>query len=104
MFAIIETGGKQYRVQQGDTIKVEKLNALVDDTVEFKEVLAVGSGSEVTFGTPLLVNVRVVGKVLAQGKDKKIIVFRYKAKSRYRKKNGHRQPFTRVAIQSIIDN
>lgn len=104
MFAIIETGGKQYRVQQGDVIYVEKLDVNVGDTVEFKEILAVGSGSDVTFGSPVLTHVTVAAKVIEQGKGPKIIVFRYKAKSRYRKKNGHRQPFTKVAIESIAVN
>ncbi|MBT9154380.1 MAG: 50S ribosomal protein L21 [Firmicutes bacterium] len=104
MFAIIETGGKQYRVKQGDTIRVEKLTANVGDQVEFKEVLALGEGSSVAFGAPLLVGACVLGTVLEHGKEKKIIVFRYKAKSRYRKKNGHRQPFTKVVIESITAN
>lgn len=104
MFAIIETGGKQYRIQQGDTIRVEKLDVNVGDKVEFKEVLAIGKGSDVVFGAPLLANACVVGKVLEHGKEKKIIIFRYKAKSRYRKKNGHRQPFTKVVIESITAN
>lgn len=104
MFAIIETGGKQYRVQQGDVIYVEKLGVNVGDRVEFKEVLAVGNGSDITFGSPILPNASVVAKVVEQGKGPKIIVFRYKAKSRYRKKNGHRQPFTKVTIESIAVN
>jgi large subunit ribosomal protein L21 len=104
MFAIIETGGKQYRVKQGDTLRVEKLNVNVGDQVEFKEVLAIGEGSNVTFGAPLLPNARVVAKAIEQGKAKKVIVFRYKAKSRYRKKNGHRQPFTKVVIEAIVAN
>jgi len=104
MFAIIETGGKQYRVKQGDTIRVEKLNVNVGDTVEFKEVLAIGEGSNVNFGAPLLPHACVVAKAIEHGKEKKIIVFRYKAKSRYRKKNGHRQPFTKVVIESIVAN
>ncbi|MBS3938915.1 MAG: 50S ribosomal protein L21 [Peptococcaceae bacterium] len=104
MFAVIETGGKQYRVQQGSIIFVEKLAAEVGDVVQFSDVLAVGQGSEVAFGTPLLTNVHVAAKVTEQGKEKKIIIFRYKAKSRYRKKNGHRQPFTKVIIESITVN
>lgn len=104
MFAIIETGGKQYRVKQGDTIRVEKLSVNVGDQVEFKEVLAIGEGSNVTFGAPPLPNACVVAKAIEHGKEKKVIVFRYKAKSRYRKKNGHRQPFTKVVIESIVAN
>jgi len=104
MYAIIETGGKQYRVQQGDVIYVEKLDVNVGDKVEFSEVLAVGNGSDVTVGAPLVPGVSVFAKVVEQGKGPKIIVFRYKAKSRYRKKNGHRQPFTKVAIETIAVN
>lgn len=104
MFAIIETGGKQYRVHQGDVIYVEKLNANVGDVIEFSEVIAVGNGSDVSVGAPILPNAQVVAKVVEHGKGPKIIVFRYKAKSRYRKKNGHRQPFTRVQIESIAVN
>ena len=104
MFAIIETGGKQYRVHQGDVIYVEKLNVNVGDVIEFNEVIAVGNGSDVSVGAPILPNAHVVAKVVEHGKGPKIIVFRYKAKSRYRKKNGHRQPFTRVQIESIAVN
>lgn len=104
MFAIIETGGKQYRVQKGDVIYVEKLDVNVGDTYEFKEVLVVGNGDNVTIGAPMIPNAAVVAKVVEHGKGPKIIVFRYKAKSRYRKKNGHRQPFTKVAIESIAVN
>jgi len=104
MFAVIETGGKQYRVQQGSVIMVEKLPANVGEVVQFSEVLAVGQGSDVTFGTPILANVSVAAKVVEQGKEKKVIVFRYKAKSRYRKKNGHRQPFTKLVVESITVN
>jgi len=104
MFAVIETGGKQYRVKQGDMIMVEKLEVNAGDLFQFTEVLAVSQGADTTFGTPLLPNVTVAAKVVEHGKEKKIIIFRYKAKSRYRKKNGHRQPFTKLIIESINVN
>ncbi|MBS3872965.1 MAG: 50S ribosomal protein L21 [Firmicutes bacterium] len=104
MFAVIETGGKQYRVKPGDMVMVEKLETNVGDMYEFTEVLAVSQGSETVFGTPLLPNVTVAAKVMEHGREKKIIIFRYKAKSRYRKKNGHRQPFTKLVIESITVN
>jgi len=104
MFAVIETGGKQYRVKQGDMVMVEKLEVNTGDSYQFTEVLAVSQGSDTIFGAPLLTNVTVSAKVVEQGKEKKVIIFRYKAKSRYRKKNGHRQPFTKLIIESIIVN
>lgn len=100
MFAVIKTGGKQYRVQEGDVIYVEKLNAEVDSTVKF-DVLLCGEGDEVTVGTPVVEGAVVEGKVLAQGKSKKVVVFKFKAKKGYRRTNGHRQPFTKVEINKI---
>jgi large subunit ribosomal protein L21 len=101
VYAIIKTGGKQYRVQEGDIIKVEKLEAQAEEQVEFGEVLAVSNEGKLQVGVPVVEGAKVVGKVLEQGKAKKIIVFKYKAKKDYRKKQGHRQPFTKVMIEKI---
>ena len=101
MYAVLSTGGKQYRVQEGDVIYVEKLNAEVESTVELNEVLAVGTEEGIKVGTPVVAGAKVVAKVVAQGKQKKIIVFKYKAKKDYRRKNGHRQPYTKLVIEKI---
>ena len=102
MYAVIQTGGKQYRVSEGDVITVEKLKAEVDSKIEFNEVLLVGDGGEVKIGTPYLDATKVVGSVLESGKGKKVIIFKYKSKKDYRKKQGHRQPFTMVRIDEIV--
>jgi len=101
MYAIIKTGGKQYRVQEGETVFVEKLEAEVDSAGVFDEVLAVGGEGDLKVGTPVVSGAKVTGKVVAQGKEKKILVFKYKAKSNYRRRQGHRQPFTKVVIEKI---
>lgn len=101
MYAVIETGGKQYRVQEGDVLKVEKLPVEVGNTVEFDRVLTIVNSGDVKIGRPVVEGVKVVAKVLEQDKSKKIIVFKYKAKSNYRRKQGHRQPFTRIVIEKI---
>jgi large subunit ribosomal protein L21 len=101
MYAVLATGGKQYRVQEGDVIYVEKLNADVDSTVELNEVLAVGTEDGIKVGTPVVEGAKVVAKVAAQGKAKKVIVFKYKSKKDYRRKNGHRQPYTKLVIEKI---
>lgn len=101
MYAIIKTGGKQYKVSEGDVIMVEKLAAAEGESVVFDEVLTVVSDSEVKVGKPVVEGAKVTAKVEAQGKDKKILVFKYKAKSNYRKRQGHRQPFTKVVIEKI---
>ena len=101
MYAIIKTGGKQYRVAEGDVIRVEKLDAAEGDSVVFDQVLTVVNDSEVKVGKPLLEGAKVTGKVEAQGKERKILVFKYKAKSNYRRRQGHRQPFTKVVIEKI---
>ena len=100
MYAIIETGGKQYKVSEGDVLFIEKLEAAEGDAVKFDKVLAV-SGDETVFGTPVVEGASVDAKVLAQGKAKKVIVFKYKPKKGYKKKQGHRQPFTKVVIEKI---
>ncbi|MGG5462771.1 50S ribosomal protein L21 [Clostridium sp. B9] len=101
MYAVLTTGGKQYRVQEGDVLFVEKLNAEVDSTVELTEVLAVAKDGEIKVGAPVVEGAKVVAKVLAQGKAKKVIVFKYKRKKDYRRKNGHRQPYTKIVIEKI---
>ena len=100
MYAIIETGGKQYRVQEGDVITVEKLNAAVGEKVCFDHVLVLGEGEGIQVGTPY-VGTAVEGKVVEEGKGKKVIIFKYKAKKDYRKKQGHRQPYTMVEITGL---
>ena len=102
MYAVIETGGKQYRVQEGDTLFVEKLNAEVGDSVDFDKVLILSKEGELLAGKPYVEGVKVEGNVLEQGKAKKIYVFKYKSKKNYRKKTGHRQPFTKVKIEKIV--
>lgn len=100
MYAIIETGGKQVKVAVGDEIYIEKLVAEVGDVVTFDKVLFVG-GDDVAIGSPTVAGASVTGKVEKHGKQKKIIVFKYKAKKNYRKKQGHRQPYTKVIIEKI---
>ena len=101
MYAVIQTGGKQYRVQQGDVIFVEKINAQADEAVTFDEVLLVGNDGETKIGTPVVAGAKGEGKVLAQVKSKKIVGYKYKAKKNERKKQGHRQPYTKVEITAI---
>ena len=101
MYAIMATGGKQYRVQEGDTLLVEKLNAGEGDLLEIKEVLVVGKEGDVKVGSPVVEGAKVTLKVLGQTKGNKIIVFKYKPKKNYRKKTGHRQPYTKVLVEKI---
>ena len=101
MYAIITTGGKQYRVQEGDILFVEKLGAQVDETVEFTQVNAVGKEDGLTVGTPLVEGAKVTAKVLKNGKGKKITVLTYKPKKDSKRKLGHRQPYTKVEITAI---
>ena len=101
MYAIIKTGGKQYKVQEGDIIYVEKLGAEAEESVQFSEVLAVSDGKKLTVGKPYVKNYVVNGKVVKNGKGKKITVIKFKAKKNYRKKQGHRQPYTQVEITAI---
>ncbi len=101
--AIIKTGGHQYRIKQGDIIKVQKLPGKVGDKVHFDEVLMVKDGENIKFGTPLVKDASVEGIITEQGRDKKIIVFFYRNKTRNRKKNGHRQPYTKVKISKILE-
>ena len=100
MYAVIKTGGKQYRVQQGDVIFVEKLNVQADEKVSF-DVLLLGNENETKIGAPIVKGAKVEGKVVGQVKSAKVVVFKYKAKKNERKKQGHRQPYTKVEITAI---
>jgi large subunit ribosomal protein L21 len=102
MYAVLVTGGKQYKVSEGDVLYVEKLDAEVDSNVDFDNILMVSKeDGEVVVGKPVVEGANVSAKVLAQGKDKKIIVFKYKRKKDYRRKAGHRQPHTKIQIEMI---
>jgi large subunit ribosomal protein L21 len=100
-YAVFRTGGKQYRVKPGDTLDVELLPNAVDKLAEFGEVLALSDDGEVTIGAPLVEGAKVTAQVLSHYKDRKLMVFKYKAKTRYRRKRGHRQFYTRLRIQDI---
>lgn len=101
MYAVICTGGKQYRVTEGDVIYIEKLDVEADATINFDQVLAVGKDDGVTVGTPTVKGAKVTGKAVKNGKAKKITVFTYRPKKGSARKLGHRQPYTKVEIQSI---
>lgn len=101
MYAIIKTGGKQYKVSEGDLVRVEKLNAEIGDTVEFDEVLMVKSDDDLKVGTPIVEEAKVSATVKDQAKDKKVIVFKYRPKKGSKTKQGHRQPYTLVEINNI---
>lgn len=102
MFAIIATGGKQYKVSEGDVLYIEKLEASEGDQVEINQVLAVSKeDGDILLGNPVVEGAKAVLKVLEQGKNKKVIVFKYKPKKNYRRKQGHRQPFTKVQVEKI---
>ena len=100
MYAIIATGGKQYKVAEGDIIKVEKLGVAENETVTFDQVLVV-SDNGIKVGNPTVAGASVTATVVKEGKAKKVIVYKYKRKTGYHKKNGHRQPFTQVKIEKI---
>ena len=101
MLAVIRTGGKQYLVSPGQKIKIEKVEAKEGSEIKFDEVLLLEKGKKLEIGTPLVKEVKVTGKIIRHGKGKKIIIFKYKAKTRYKKKAGHRQPFTELEILKI---
>lgn len=101
MYAVIETGGKQYKVSEGDVIFIEKLEAAEGESVTFDKVLVLADGEDVKFGAPAVEGASVTAKVEKQGKAKKIYVFKMKRKKNYRRKKGHRQPFTKVTIEKI---
>ena len=102
MYAVVRTGGKQYRVQEGRPVTIERLPGAPGETVELRDVLLLADGETVTVGNPVIEGARVVGTIAEQGRAKKIIVFRFKAKTRARKKNGHRQAFTRFMVEDIL--
>jgi large subunit ribosomal protein L21 len=102
LYAVVRTGGKQYRVQEGRSVTIERLPGEPGDTVELADVLLMADGDAITVGAPVIEGARIVGTIAEQGRAKKIIVFRYKAKTRARKKNGHRQHFTKLIIEDIL--
>ena len=101
MYAVISSGGKQYKVQEGKILTVEKIAGEVGKSVSFDRVLMFSDGEKVTVGTPLLKNISVNGRIVEQGKNKKVLVFKYKRRKRYRRKQGHRQQYTAVKIDTI---
>jgi large subunit ribosomal protein L21 len=102
MYAVIKAGGKQYKVNEGDVIKIEKVAGEVGDKVEFGEVLLIADAEQLKIGQPLVPDARVIGNIVDQGKGKKIIIFKAKRRKGYRKKQGHRQTFTGLKIDKII--
>lgn len=102
MYAVIETGGKQYRVKEGDVLFIEKIKAEAGEKVVFDKVLLVSNEGDLNVGSPYVENAEVEADVLEQGKGKKIVVFKYKPKKNYKKKQGHRQPYTKVKIEKIV--
>jgi len=104
MYAVVATGGKQYKVSEGDILRVEKLAGDVGETVSLDQVLMVADGEDVRIGRPLVENAAVNARIVEQGKAKKILVFKYKRRKRYRKKQGHRQSFTAIKIDNIVNN
>lgn len=101
MYAVVATGGKQYKVREGQILRVEKIPGDIGTSVTFDKVLMYSNGEAVDIGQPVLENVAVNGHIIEQGKSKKVIVFKYKRRKRYRRKQGHRQQFTAVKIDSI---
>jgi large subunit ribosomal protein L21 len=101
MYAIIRTGGKQYRVAQGEDVKVEKLESKAGDQVVFDKVLLAGEGENVRIGNPFLEDTRVIGRLRRHGKNRKVVVFKYKKRKNYRRTRGHRQEYSLVRIENI---
>jgi len=102
MYAVIKTGGQQYRVSPGDKLKIEKLEAEAGSDVVFDEVLLIGGGDSVQVGTPTVANAKVTAKVQEHGRGKKVIIYKYKRRKGYHKKQGHRQDYTLVLIQNVV--
>ena len=103
MYAVFKTGGKQYRVQPGETLRVEKLPGETGDTVEFPDVLLLGTDAGVQVGTPTVARAKVVAEIVEQGRAAKVVVFKFKAKTRYRRRRGHRQHLTTLNIKQIVE-
>ena len=101
MYAVIATGGKQYKVNEGDRVRVEKMDGAIGDKVVFDRVLMLGGAGQAKVGTPTVDGAKVEAEIKAQDRDKKIIVFKFKRRKKYRRKYGHRQPFTELQITSI---
>ncbi len=101
MYAVVAAGGKQYKVEEGDVLRIEKVAGNVGESLTFDKVLMVADGEALTIGQPVVENASVNAQIVEQGKNKKIIVFKYKRRKRYRRTQGHRQPFTAVKIDSI---
>ena len=101
MYAVLSTGGKQYKVEEGDILRIEKISGDVGASVSFNKVLMFSDGEKVRVGTPLIDGISVSGHIVEQDKAKKILVFKYKRRKNYRRKQGHRQPFTAIKIDSI---
>ena len=101
MYAVIKTGGKQYRVSEGDLVRIEKISGEIGELVEFEEVLLVVQGDQVDIGRPRLKDSKVIGEIVEHGKDKKIVIFKSKRRKGYRKKQGHRQQHTLLKIKEI---
>ncbi len=101
MYAVIKTGGKQYRVSQGDVVKLERLQGDAGTTISFDQVLLIGTEEDTKVGTPVVAGAAVRGTIMEQGRDRKVIVFKFRRRKNYKRKNGHRQYFTRVRIDEI---
>lgn len=102
MYAVIQTGGKQYRVQAGNTVLIEKLDGSVGDSVEFNEVLMLSGDDSVAVGKPLLEGAKVTGQIVEQTRGKKLVVYKFKRRKDYRRRNGHRQYYTAVKIDEVV--
>ncbi|NLH47624.1 MAG: 50S ribosomal protein L21 [Myxococcales bacterium] len=102
MYALIETGGQQFKVQEGDLLKVEKLAGGVGDKVELDKVMMIRGESDTKIGAPYLAGAKVIGEIVAQGKARKVVIFKYRRRKGFQKKRGHRQPFTQLKIAQIL--
>ena len=103
MYAVVATGGKQYKVAEGDVLRIEKIPGEIGDTVNIDDVLMVADGDQVDIGRPRVENASVNARIVEQGKGKKVLVFKYKRRKRYRRMKGHRQPFTAIKIDNIVN-
>ena len=101
MYAVIVTGGKQYRVQQGETLRVEKLEGEVGKSIEFTDVLLIADGENIRVGAPHVGGARVTAEIVGEGRGEKLLIFKYRRRKGYRRKTGHRQPFTALKISAI---